>query len=217
MSQCARSPLPPFRKQSRICLSSRPSPAADGTQQQLLKQSFSGLTSESHSITTLRGSTHCYCLPSETPAHSGSFQRPPAHPCSFQQSPAHSCSIQRPPEFSSSLLQLLALRLTPPAPAHSCGALLMPCYCPLTSSDLFQRLLTSGYRSRTNDLCRPTTHRSQNKDTISIVYYRPSAFVILLCYSRLFAFVSALLVVRSIGTHTSQPTATYIKFNNNTK
>ncbi|CAE1282431.1 unnamed protein product [Acanthosepion pharaonis] len=77
--------------------SSRPSPAAVGTQQQLFKQSFSGLTSECHSITTLRGSTQLTPAPSSAPAASSSLLQLPAHSCtsqrscSFQQSPAHPC------------------------------------------------------------------------------------------------------------------------------
>ncbi|CAE1247217.1 unnamed protein product [Acanthosepion pharaonis] len=112
-------------------------PAAEGTQQQhLFKQSFSGLTSESHSITTLRGSTHftlCYCLPSETPDHS----------CSSQ----HSCSFQLAPTASSSPLQLPAIP----------GSLLQ------RFTDVQRLVPTSGYRFRTNDLCRLSIHRSQIK------------------------------------------------------
>ncbi|CAE1293680.1 unnamed protein product [Acanthosepion pharaonis] len=133
--------------------SSRPSPAADRTQhqqKQLFKQSFSRLTSESHLITTLRGSTHftlCYCLPSETPAHS----------CSFQLTPAAFSSLLQLITVSSSLLQL-------PAVSSS------PLQLPAISSSLLQRFTdvqrpvpTSGYRSRTNDFCRLSTHCSQIK------------------------------------------------------
>ncbi|CAE1307908.1 unnamed protein product [Acanthosepion pharaonis] len=120
----------------------RPSPAADGTQQQQsFKQSSSGLTSESHSITTLRGSTHFtlrYCLPSVTPAHScstpaassspvasSSFLQLPALSCSIQHSCTfqNSCSFQLTPAAFSSLLQLPALL---PLPDHSCSLQLTP-------------------------------------------------------------------------------------------
>ncbi|CAE1279108.1 unnamed protein product [Acanthosepion pharaonis] len=284
MSQCVQSPLPPFLKQSRICLlvekghdpssscllyepsyldardftaafsrlrkqpgrraglrpwqslgqgslpesrfcaqSSRPSPAAGGTQHQqhhLFKQSFSGLTSESHSIATLRGSTHftlCYCFPSEMPDNSCSF----LHSCSYQQYPAHSCSFQltpassSTPAASSSLLQhSCSSQLTPAAsstpaapssllqlPAHSSSYQLTPAASHTTSSNLRipfpnKRPLSSFYPP------------FANKDTISIAYNGPSAFVILLCYCLCVPF----LVVRSIGTHTSRPAATPTDF-----
>ncbi|CAE1267952.1 unnamed protein product [Acanthosepion pharaonis] len=97
----------------------------------------SGLTSESHSITTLQGSTHftlCHRLPSETPAHSFSFQLTPAASStsaassSLLQLSAHSCSIHHSyrfqltpaafstPTASSSLLQLPALLQFPAHP-----------------------------------------------------------------------------------------------------
>ncbi|CAE1296448.1 unnamed protein product [Acanthosepion pharaonis] len=155
--------------------SSRLCPAA------VVQTVLSRLTSESHSITTLRSSTHftlCHCLPSETPAHSFSFQLTPAASCSLQLTHAASSALLQLPAVSSSRFQ------QPPAhsnsfqrpPAHSCGALLTFRYlfqhpltpddlsqCPLTSSDLIQRPLTSGYRSRTNDLCCLTIHRSKIK------------------------------------------------------
>ncbi|CAE1233412.1 unnamed protein product [Acanthosepion pharaonis] len=186
--------------------SSRPSPAADGTQHQqqhLFKQSFSGLTSESHLITTLRGSTHftlCYwrhqltsaatspllqlpvvssslqqlpahsCTTSsllQLPADSSSLQQLPARFCSYQQTPAHSSSfqlasaatsrLQLTPTVSSSLLQLLPVSSTLlQLPAIS-GTLLQ------RFTDVQRPVPTSGYRSRTNDLCRLTSHCSQIK------------------------------------------------------
>ncbi|CAE1170721.1 unnamed protein product [Acanthosepion pharaonis] len=109
-----------------------------------------------------------------------------------------SSSFIRSPLFKAPLTPLFATafplrrQLTPAAsstpPAHPCGPL-------LTSRYLFQHPLT---------IHPPFA----NKDTISIVYNGPSAFVILLCYCHLLAFVSPILVVRSIGTHTSRPAAT---------
>ncbi|CAE1236829.1 unnamed protein product [Acanthosepion pharaonis] len=75
------------------------------------------LTSESHSITTLQGSTHstlCYCLPSETPAHSCSFQLTPA----ASSTPTASSSPQQLPAASSSHLRRSTdVPLPIPAPA----------------------------------------------------------------------------------------------------
>ncbi|CAE1326122.1 unnamed protein product [Acanthosepion pharaonis] len=151
-----------------------------------------GLTSESHSITTLQGSTHstfATAFPlrhqlqhpaasstpaaSSIPAVSSSLQPLSAHSYRFQLTPAASST---PAAFSSPLRRSTDVR-TP-----------FPNKRPLSSS-------------------HPPF---ASKDTISIVYNGPSAFVILLCYCHLLAFVSPILVVRSIGTHTSRSAATTV-------
>ncbi|CAE1250076.1 unnamed protein product [Acanthosepion pharaonis] len=134
-------------------------PAADGTQQQLFKQSFSGLTSQSHSITTLRDSTHFtlrYCLPSVTPALLQAFSSSfPAAFSSFLHLPA-----------------LLHLQLPAPAPAVSSSAHLtlrrftdVPRPIPSPADDLIQCPLTSSARYRPDQTTSVffTIHRLQIK------------------------------------------------------
>ncbi|CAE1314328.1 unnamed protein product [Acanthosepion pharaonis] len=170
--------------------SSRSSPAADGTQQQLFKQFSSGLTSQSHSITTLRDFTLRYCLPSVTPAllqpsdHSCCFKLSPAAFRSLLQLPALSCSLQLIPAPSStpaafrSLLQHPAL-LQLPARSCSLQLTLTASSTPTASSSLLQftahpygALLTSRVLFQC-PLTSSTRYRPDTVQTTSVFFYHP--------------------------------------------
>ncbi|CAE1291381.1 unnamed protein product [Acanthosepion pharaonis] len=87
-----------------------------------------------------------------TPAASRSLLQLPDHSCSLQLTPAASST----PAVSSSPQQLPAASSSPLRRSTD-----VPLPIPVPTD--VQRPLTSGHRSRTNDLCRLTIHRSQIK------------------------------------------------------